>query len=552
LRKLTHAPPMYRAFDAALALIVVCSFLFAGLSQAESDTLRIIDSSEDPLSLHPNRVFDPNSCVIIGQIFEGLIDYNTSGDLVPKLAIRWERKSPTRLRFWLRKGVTFHNGEPFDAQAVVASVNRQLHGAVRSANSWLFDPDMRAEALEPYTVDLVTARPDSRLPYTLTMFLPILPRKYLESVGDEGLSQRPVGTGPYRFVRWVRGHGIQLEANHAYWAQGLPRIEKVHFLFVPQAQQVNNLLEGRADLVTKLRGNDTFRVMTSESTKVIKQQVASVFWVAMTNRDSPFADRRVRLAMNYAVNKLHLIQYVDKGNALRVSTMTNPIERDYNPYLKAYPFDPDRARGLLKEAGFADGFRVRVLAAEETADMMRAIKAQLQKVGVTLDLVIVPREEYLRQTIDPKLKTGRPQFDGDMFAWLTPNPTLDAFFVPAVIFYSGSPYSVMRSPSFDNLYVSFVHEIEPNKRRELLFHLQDLMLSEAYGIYTSQRISAYGLRRGLEIDIHPSGMLAGDVVSLAHWTETGPSEARERRVHQSLSIEGDAILKRFENDPHSR
>jgi ABC-type transport system substrate-binding protein len=244
--------------------------------------------------------------------------------------------------------------------------------------------------------------------------------------------------------------------------------------------------------------------------------------------------------MNYAVNKIHLIQYVDKGNALRVSTMTNPIERDYNSALQSYPFDPDRARALLKEAGFADGFRVEVLVAEETADMMRAIKAQLLKVGVSLDLTIVPREEYLRRTILPKIKTGSPSFAGDMVAWLTPNPTLDAFFVPAVIFFSGSPYSVMRSASFDDLYGSFVRETEPDKRRELSFRLQDLMLSEAYGIYTSQRIGTYGLRKGLQIEIHPSGMLTGEAVSRARWIETKESEAMNRRALRTAPTESEA------------
>jgi peptide/nickel transport system substrate-binding protein len=540
LPKIADAALTYRALLAALGLFLMWSLLWSGYAAAQPEALRIIDSSEDPLTLHPNRAFDPNSCVVIGHIFEGLLDYDTSGELVPKLAVRWERKSPTRLRFWLRKGVTFHNGEPFDSQTVATSVSRQFHGTVRSANSWLFDPELRVEILDRYTVDLVTGHPDSRLPYTLVMFMPILPPRYLESVGDEGLARHPVGTGPYRFVRWNRGHSIQLEANPEYWRQDLPRIPKVDFLFVPQAQQVTELLEGRADLVTKLRGNDTFRVMATRETKVVKRQVAAVFWVAMKNSYTPFTDRRVRLAMNYAVNKLHLIQYVDKGNALRVSTMTNPIERDYNPDLKAYPFDPDQARRLLMDAGFADGFRVRVLAAEETADMMRAIKAQLRKVGVTLDLTIVSREEYLRQTIVPKLTTGSPKFDGEMFAWLTPNPTLDAFFVPAVIFYSGSPYSVMRSGSFDELYLSFVRETDTAKRRQILFRLQDLTLSEAYGIYTSQRIQTYGLRKDLEIDIHPSGMLTGDVVPLARWRTMEASEPKGLRVRRTLPAKAEA------------
>ncbi len=210
--------------------------------------------------------------------------------------------------------------------------------------------------------------------------------------------------------------------------------------------------------------------------------------------------------------------------------MTNPIERNYDPRLQPYPFDPIRAKNLLAEAGFAHGFAVRALASEETEEMMRAIQAQLKMVGVTLDLTIVPREEYLRWTIVPKLKTGKPKFDGDVVAWLTPNPTLDAFFVPGVIFCSKSPYSIMNAPGFDELYDSCVREVDPTLRREWLSRLQNLMLSEAYGIYTSQRVQTYGLRRNLQIVIHPSGMVVGNTLAKAYWevpTTSMPAKALE-------------------------
>lgn len=135
LREMWRAELRFDSYRMALRLCTALSVVCVGFTAAGGETLRMVDASLDPLSLHPNRVFDPNSCVIIGQMFEGLIDYSSEGKLVPKLATRWERKSPTRLRFWLRKGVTFHNGEPFYAHTVVASVKSQLHAVVRSANS---------------------------------------------------------------------------------------------------------------------------------------------------------------------------------------------------------------------------------------------------------------------------------------------------------------------------------------------------------------------------------------------------------------------------------
>ncbi|MEW6663818.1 MAG: ABC transporter substrate-binding protein [Thermodesulfobacteriota bacterium] len=502
-----------------------CLILLVGLglhvtappAAAVDRPLRIADTSMDPLTLHPHRSFDPNSDSIIGQIYEGLIDFNSEGNLVPKLAEYWLQQSPTRYRFWLRRGVSFHNGEPFDAEAVRSSVHHQFNETTRAANSWLFDPGLRVQVIDRYTLDLITDRPDARLPYTLPMFLKILPPKALRSAGDEGLARHPIGTGPYRFIHWERGRSVRLEAYGAYWRRNLPRIKSVSFLFLPEADQIPALLEGKVDLVTKVRGNDTFKVMAAGNTKILKRQVAMVFWAAMRNEAGPFSDRRVRQAMNYAVNKNHLIHYVDKGNALNVSTMTAHIERGHNPFLTPYPFDPEMARSLIYQAGYHNGFAVRCLASEETADMIRAIQAQLRMVGVTLELTIVPREEYLRRTIVPKIERGSPDFDGDMVVWLTPNPTMQAFFSPAVVFCSRSPYSIMNDPKFDRNYFAFVEEVDPDSRRQQLFRLQELMLIEAYGIYTSQRVQTYGLDSRLQIDVHPSGMLAGDALAGAFW-----------------------------------
>ena len=110
----------------------------------------------------------------------------------------------------------------------------------------------------------------------------------------------------------------------------------------------------------------------------------------MKNHDSPFAHKSVRQAMNYAINKRHLIQYVEKGNSMQVSTMTNPLEIGFNPELHPYPFDPQKARRLLREAGYEHGFKVRVLASEDTQHMVDALKAQLWMINVELDTTIVP------------------------------------------------------------------------------------------------------------------------------------------------------------------
>lgn len=486
---------------------------------ASAQILRIVDSSKDPLTLFPHNSFDPNSDLIISQIYEGLVEFDEDGKLIPRLAERWEKISPTRYRFWLRRGVYFHNGETFDAEAVRFSLDRQLRGPQISANAWLFDPYFHAEVVSRYVVDLVTRRPDARLPYTLPMFFKIVAPRYVGASSMEQLTQHPIGTGPYRFVEWKKGRCIKLQANPRYWKSELPRIQNLEFLFIEKNRQVPSLLAGDVDLVTKLDGKDTLEVMRFPDTKVQKRHVAAVFWAAMKTQDSPFANLKVRQAMNYAVNKRHLIQYVSKGNSLMVSSMTNPLEIGFNPNLHPYPFDPKKAEQLLREAGYENGFRVRVLAAEDTKFMVYAIRAQLQMVGVDMDVTIVPREEYLRQTIVPKLQTGRPSFDGDIVVWLTPNPTLNAFFSPAVIFCSQSPYSIIHDAEFDRLYDRFVRSSNPAESRERIYQLQAYMTKQALGIYTAQRVRTIALRRGLQIKLPPTDSLFGFTLAEAYWSD---------------------------------
>lgn len=513
-----------------LIALPVCLCAFAALSWGASGSLRVIDSSAEPLTLHPNRTIDPHSDVIISQMYEGLLDYDARGELVPRLATSWQEISPTRFRFWLRKGVHFHNGEPFDADAVKFSVDRMLRGHTPAAKSWLFDRDMRAEIIDQYTVDLVTSQPDARLISVLPLFLMIVPPKYLALVGDDGLERSPNGTGPYRFSERRKGEWIRLTANGDYWQNGLPRIAEVTFLFVPQKQQVDVLMRGKADLVTKLRGIDSLPVMTGPNTRVVKRQEAGYFWVTLKNHDSPFADKRVRQAVNFAVNKDHLIEFVDKGNSSRTSISSGVVEYGNSSYLQPYPFDLKKARKLLAGAGYQHGLKIRVLATEQAEEMIRAIKSQLKVVGVEMDLTIVTREELLQRIADDKAGTGSRPGGWDMMAWVTTNPTLNAFFIPVILFYSDSPYAIMHDPEFDKLYQSFVREKNPALRRNKLDKFLARTMSEAYGIFIAQRVKIYGVHWDLNIEPHPAGLLIGRTLAEAYWKEQPDSIWNEREL----------------------
>ena len=532
-------PPLrikLRKFLFSLSLASLLSLVLSAITLGAPGILKIIDSSTEPLTLHPHRSFDQYSDTVLSQIYEGLIDYDSNGKLVPRLAVRWQKLSPTRHRFWLRKGVRFHNGELFDARAVQFSVDRQIHSQPPAANATMLDPDLQVEVIDQYTLDLVTSRPDARLPSTLPMFLMIIPPKYTSEVGDEGLEQQPNGTGPYRYAGRTPRHSIRLTANKNYWQPELPHIKEVTFLFVPQDQQVDALMQGRADLITKLRGADSLEVMSGPNTRVTKRQEAVALWVSLKNYDSPFADRRIRKAVNYAVNRPHLIEYVDKGSSASQSFPSSAMESGYNAALRSYPFDLERARQLLTEAGYPSGFKVQVLVSEDTADIVRAIQAQLKMIGVEMDLTVVPWGEFLRLAVVNKTQSEKPARDWDMTAWITANPTLNAFFIPMVLFYSQSPYAIMYDPTFDQQFTSYLREESPELRRNKLNDLQAQTLNEAYGIFIAQRVQIYGLHWDLSFENHPTGMLIGRTLAEAYWNEQPGSLWDERSQPKKKTI----------------
>ncbi len=533
-----HRHPCWPQFLHVLQLAALFVLILAPLAWGASGSLRVIDSSSEPTSLHPHRSFDQYSDVIISQIYEGLVDFDFNGRLVPRLAIRWQIISPTRFRFWLRKGVRFHNGETFDARAVKFSVEHQMRRQSLASNAMLFDSGMHVEVIDKYTVDLVTTRPDARLPSSLPMFLCILPPLYLAEVGDDGLELHPNGTGPYRYLDRTPGHSIRLTANKDYWQPDLPRIKDVAFFFVPRKQQFDALMRGQADLVTKLRGTDSLAVMTSPNTRVTKREEAVALWISLKNYDSPFADRRVRLAVSYAVNREHLIKYVDKGSSHGISTSSRSVEQGYNTALHPYPFDLAKARQLLAEAGYAKGFKAKVLASDDTADIIHALKPQLKMIGVELNVTIVPWDQFLKLTMVSKSESDKPARAWDMTAWITANPTLNAFFIPMVLFYSRSPYSIMYDPAFDKIYLDYVTEVSSDLRREKLDMLQARALNEAYGIYIAQRVQIYGLHWDLHIENHPTGMLTGRTLAEAFWKERPGSLWDESTPSKKRNIRG--------------
>lgn len=335
--------------------------------------------------------FDPaidtikSSLVVTNTIMETLAMNTPEQKFKPWLAESWESTAPTKWRLKLKKGVKFHNGEPFDADAVVYSVNVFLKTKGLS-RSW-FDFITGAEKVDALTVDVTTKEPSSVFPSSLA-FLYAYPPKYHGQVGPEGFATKPVGTGPWKFVEWNKGVQARVEAFPDYWGPK-PAVREIQFRWAPDGSTRVALLQtGEVHLAQLVPPTMVQRVESSGNARVEAVKSIRKVFLQININDGPFKDVRVRKAMNHAIDVESIIKTLFQGRAY--GRDKGIIHEGFEGYqgdkLTPYKYDPALAKQLLAEAGYPDGFETTlwhpigryVLDKEST----EAMAAQLAKVGV--------------------------------------------------------------------------------------------------------------------------------------------------------------------------
>jgi len=353
----------------------------------------------EPTSLDPHLVDDGGERAINDNVYESLLDRSPDGELVPGLATELPtRIDDTTWQFKLRQGVSFQNGEAFNAGSVVASVNRikRLIDESLSANTTFFSSLAGAVAVDDYTVNITTEKPDGVLPARMYM-LKIIPAS---AEASEDLGNSVVGTGPYRFDSWTRGESISLVANSDYWG-GAPPITKVEYKFISESgSRFAGLLSGAYDLITNLNPADV--PQAPQVATVLSQEHP----VIILNADQGItADLNVRLALNLAVDKDAIANSLFGGFAtVDAGQLLSPSILGFNPDLAAYPYDPEKAAKLIKDAGVAG--QTITLVGESSGrwlldtDLLQAVAGYWEKAGLKVDLKLPEFGEYLKVLFD--------------------------------------------------------------------------------------------------------------------------------------------------------
>jgi len=397
------------------------------------DDVLVIGQTAEPKSLDPHVATSLNDFRILVNIYEGLVRFR-DGTLEPEpaLARDWDISSDgRRYTFRLREGVKFHDGTPFDAQAVKFNFERMLnddhpfHHTGPFPLAFFFDKLEHIDVVDRYRVAFELTEPFAPLLSNLAYPTGLMVSPAAVHRHGVGYGRRPAGTGPFRFLDWEPRRRVMLERNSDYWGEPA---RPQRLIFRPLADPMTRaaaLMAGGIDLVTELSPDNVSLLRSNPRFQVHEQTGPHLWFLILNMREGPFRDKRVRQAANFALDKRALVNQVLQGTA-EVATGPVPAAFDwaYDEALEPYPYDPERARVLLHETGFTDGLRVRLLAPTSGSGMLApvqmaaAIQGDLAAVGIEVEI-----ETYEWNTFLAKVNGGLSG-EGDMaeMAWMTNDP----------------------------------------------------------------------------------------------------------------------------------
>ncbi len=478
-------------------LLAGAGALFAGSALANMPVTRaqteradhlVIDLSTEPGALDPATTYDVDGWSVIHSIYDSLLQYGSDGEIEPLLAESFTLVDPQTYRVVLRPGIVFHNGEPLDASAIEPSIAHITAEETASQVAANFAVIESVEVIDDLTADLHLSMPAPWLPAQIAAWLVLLPPEYIQ---ENDFIASPVGTGPYRFDSIAPGDRISLVANDAYFPEspkGKPVADTLDFRFVADATtRVADLLSGTAHIVRNVP-IDQIGAVESNGDTVLQTPISGCAFIRIPTDVEPFSDVRVRQALNYAVDVQAVIDALLAGNGQRLANFFVPSGLGFDPDLSPYPYDPQRARELLAEAGYPDGFETSIDATlTERADVVDAIAAMLTEAGIRttvnrLELALFNSGDYWLGT-DPaasplRFATWRPLFD--------PHTLL------SLVVSSNGFLSRHDNPKVQELLEAFTAESDPEARAEIGRQLGAVLHEEPAAIYLYSLTSATG------------------------------------------------------------
>jgi peptide/nickel transport system substrate-binding protein len=481
----------------------------------------------EPVNLDPAQVTDLNSNRVGRRVVETLVTFpDESTQIVPGLAESWTiSKDGLQYTFKLRSGVKFHDGTPLTAEAVKFSIERQINpehpahklGKYPFANFY-FGNVKAVEALSAERVAFLLKEPRASFLAVLTVgAASVVSPTAVMKAGPDYVVQ-PVGTGPFKFVSWDRGQRVVLEKNPSYWKFPVKLDRVIYRPIVEDQARLTELLTGSLDLIVGVPADYVNQLETGGKVGVLKQVGAHVWYLGINNQKKPFDDKRVRQALNYAVNKDAIVRDVLKGTGTPSRGPVLPNTWAADPALKAYPYDPERAKKLLAEAGYPNGFSTTLWVPESGSGMQAPVamstvmQSNLKAVGVNVALQTMEWGAFLA-----KLRTK----EQELFAlsWMAGTEDPDLVMYPLLHSSQWTPNgpnrALYKNPKFDDLLQQARLTTDQARRASLYKEAQRILVDDAPWVFVDHEIQIAAVARRVQgFKLHPSFDLRVETISV--------------------------------------
>jgi peptide/nickel transport system substrate-binding protein len=508
-------------------LIVAVMLALAAPAAAQPAGTLVVGLVAEPVNLDPAQVTDLNSNRVGRRVVETLVTFpDESTQIVPGLAESWTiSKDGLQYTFKLRTGIKFHDGTPLTAEAVKFSIERQINpehpahklGKYPFAN-FFFGNVKAVEVLSNERVAFLLKEPRASFLAILTAGAAsiVSPTAVMKSGPDYPL--QPVGTGPFKFGSWDRGQRVVLEKNPAYWKSPVKLDRVIYRPIVEDQARLTELLTGSLDVIVGVPPDFVGQLESGGKVGVLKQVGAHVWYLGINNQKKPFDDKRVRQALNYAVNKDAIVRDVLKGTGTPSRGPVLPNTWAADATLKAYPYEPARAKKLLAEAGYPNGFSTTLWVPESGSGMQSPVamstvmQSNLKAVGVNVVLQTMEWGAFLA-----KLRTK----EQELFAlsWMAGTEDPDMVMYPLLHSSQWTPNgpnrALYKNPKFDDLLQQARLTTDQARRASLHKEAQRILVDDAPWIFVDHEIQIAAVARRVQgFKLHPSFDLRVETISL--------------------------------------
>jgi peptide/nickel transport system substrate-binding protein len=487
---------------AALGAVAAVPLTAGGAAQAQTTQKKelVTAQSGDISKFDPHFSTSSNDIRVSFNVFDNLTSRHPDGKLYPGLATEWKLDGQTTWRFKLRPNVKFHNGDPFTSADAKFSIERTYDPAAKTMVATALATIERIEAPDAHTLVIHTKKPDPLLPARLGFYGgQIVPKKYLESVGNDTFNAKPVGTGPVRFASWVKDDRAVLDANPDYWG-GKIAVDRWIMRPIPEtAPRIAALLKGEVDVITQLPPDQGERVAGNATTRVAGALYAGLYVLAVNSKRPPLDNPLVKQALSLAIDREAIVKELWRGRGIVPSGMIAKGDNHFDPSLPLLPYKPAEAKERLKKAGYkGEEIFIETTVAYVAQDkaMSEAIAAMWKDVGVNVKVEVI---EYSVRAQKNREKSFKGVF------WSDPTSTLgDPDGMVWRLIGPGGPQDYWREAKFDELGNAARFSVDEKFRGQAYKEMTKIFLEHFPWIPVIQPYEDYGLQKYVEFTPNPN------------------------------------------------